>query len=33
MAEETLSISGVLLGKTFGRQRDAIRRFARRTSG
>jgi len=27
MAEETLSISGVLLGKTFGRQREAIRRF------
>jgi ATP-binding cassette, subfamily B, bacterial len=27
MAEETLSISGILLGKTFGRQREAIRRF------
>jgi ATP-binding cassette subfamily B protein len=27
MAEETLSISGVLLGKTFGRQREAVRRF------
>jgi ATP-binding cassette subfamily B protein len=27
MAEETLSISGMLLGKTFGRQADAISRF------
>jgi ATP-binding cassette subfamily B protein len=27
MAEETLSVSGVLLTKTFGRQTDAVRRF------
>ncbi len=27
MTQETLSISGILLGKTFGRQREAIERF------
>src|ERR671928_2133540 len=27
LTEETLSVSGVLLGKTFGRQRDAVERY------